>query len=515
MTSEIRFYLTLFWRRLPLFLLIFVPIAAASALIAVSLPALYQAQMRLVVESSQIPGNLAQSTVDTPAQEQLQLFQTRLMARENLLEVANKLRPFPNQSRMVPDEIVQAMRSATSIRSTTGRNQATLMTVSFESQSPAMTVRVLDEYLTFILSEDATYRSQRAGQTQEFFQQEVDRLALSLSQQSAKIVEFKNKNTDALPDSLTYHRELLLNLQDRVMQNDRERTSLEEQRQRLVQAYEVTGRVNNAGTQLSPQEQRIQQLKDQLTDLESVYSSTSSRVVALRNRIAQMEAALASARGTGAAGTVVVEDPAKAMLDIQTADIDGKLTALAEDREKLQAQIAVVEERIGLTPGNGVTLDALQRDYTNIQAQYTRAADSLSRASTGERIETLSRGQRLSVVERASVPSSPIKPNRKRLIAMGVLAGLAAATATIAALDLLSGRVRRSKDLVNGLGITPMVTIPFMRSDAELRATNLRRLALSLLIGIVVPLALWAMHNYYMPFDQFASKVATRIGFNL
>ena len=133
MTSEIRFYLTLFWRRLPLFLLIFVPITVASIFVAVSLPAIYSAQMKLVVESSQIPGNLAQSTVDTPAREQLQLFETRLMTRDNLLSIANQLRPLRNQSSLSPDEIVLAMRQATKVASSTGRDQATLMTVSLKA----------------------------------------------------------------------------------------------------------------------------------------------------------------------------------------------------------------------------------------------------------------------------------------------------------------------------------------------------------------------------------------------
>ncbi|MFC3060250.1 GumC family protein [Paenirhodobacter populi] len=513
MISEIRFYLTLFWRRLPLFLLIFVPIVAVSVLLAISLPPVYRAQMRLVVESSQIPGNLAQSTVDTPAEEQLQMFQTRLMTRDNLLDIATRLRPFRDQSSMSGDQIVQAMRAATTIRSTSGRGQATLMTVGFDSQYPAMTVRVLDAYLTFILNEDAQYRSQRAGQTQEFFQQEVDRLSTALSEQGAKIIAFKNQNADSLPDSLQYHRDLLISMQDRVTQNDRDRASLEEQKQRLQQAYELTGRVTGTGAQLSPQEQRIQQLRNQLAEVESIYSPDSPRVTTLKRRIEQLEASFAAS--SGQQNPTEAQDPGKALLDVQTADIDAKLAQLAEDRTRLQDQITEVQARVDRTPGNAVALESLQRDYENIQNQYNRAADSLSRASTGERIETLSRGQRVSVVERASEPSAPIKPNRKQLVALGILAGLAVAMGVLLVLDLLSGKIQRSKDLISGLGITPMVTIPLMRSEAEIRAVWQRRVLLSLLIGVVVPLLLWGIHTYYMPFDELARKVAGRIGLNL
>lgn len=513
MTSEIRFYLTLFWRRLPLFLLVFVPIAVASVFIALGLPAVYSAQMKLVVESSQIPGNLAQSTVDVPAREQLQLFEARLMTRDNLLNIANQLRPISDQSRMSPDEIVRAMRAATKITSSTGRDQATLMTVSFESENPAMTVKVLDSYLTFILNEDAQYRSQRAGQTQEFFQQEADRLASAINDQTARIVAFKGKNADALPDSLNYHRDLLLNLQTRASQLDRDRASLEEQKQRLNQAFELTGRVGPAsGSQLSPEQQRLQALKTELAELEAVYAATSPRVVSLRNRINQLEANLAAQNGQSVTEQA---DPAKMVFDLQIADIDTKLQQAADQRKELDAQIAQLQDQLSRTPGNAVTLENLQRDYDNLQAQYNRAADNLSRAATGERIETLARGQRMSVVERPSVPTEPIKPNRKKLMAMGVIAGLAAAAGLIMVLDLFSGSIKRSRDLVSGLGIVPMVTIPMIRSEKEVRRIQFQRIAASLLIGVVIPVMLWIVHTYYMPFDELASKVAMRIGLQL
>ncbi|HEY0214464.1 MAG TPA: hypothetical protein VGC40_12910 [Paenirhodobacter sp.] len=413
---------------------------------------------------------------------------------------------------MSGDQIVLAMRAATAIKSSSGRGQVTLMTVSFDSQFSAMTVRVLDAYLTFILNEDAQYRSQRAGQTQEFFQQEVDRLGLALSEQGAKIVAFKNQNTEALPDSLEYHRNLLVSLQDRITQLDRERSGLEDQKQRLVQAYDLTGRVVGSGAQASPQEQRLQTLRNELAELESVYASDSPRVISLKRRISQMEAAFAAASGQPAEVSV---DPGKALLDAQTADIDNKIKQLGEDRAKMQDQLAAVQDRIDRTPGNSVTLEALQRDYDNIQSQYNRTTDSLSRASTGERIETLSRGQRMSVVERASQPTVPIKPNRKQLMVMGVFVGLVAATGLLVVLDLLSGKIRRSKDLVNGLGITPMVTIPMMRSSIEVRTIRIRRIILSLLIGVIVPVLLFGIHYYIIPFDELASKVAGRIGINL
>lgn len=113
------------------------------------------------------------------------------------------------------------------------------------------------------------------------------------------------------------------------------------------------------------------------------------------------------------------------------------------------------------------------------------------------------------------MPTAPVKPARKRIAALGLVGGLAAAGGLVLALEFLSGTIKRSKDLVNGLGIVPMVTIPFMSSPAELRRMRLQRISLSILIGLVVPIGLWLLHTYYMPFDVLASKVAGRIGFRL
>lgn len=509
MMTEIRYYLSLFWRRLPLFLTVFVLIAASGLILSMTLPPVYRAQMRLVVEDGQIPDALAQSTVQVSASEQLQLFETRLLTRENLLDVANRLTALRDQTSLSPDQIVQAMRASTEVRSSTGRNKATVMTISFELPNPAMTAKVLDEYLTFLLAEDAQYRAERAGQTQQFFQQEVDRLAGELSKQSAKLLEFKGQNAEALPEGLEYRRNLLLDLQSRLAQADRDIAGLEEQKTRLQQVFEATGRVGTTGAILSPEEQRLAQLKAELSDLEAVYSPTSPKVTTLRNRITQLEANLASSRGQGGAAAV---DPSRAIFDLQMSEIDTKIAQITDNRTRLQAQADQTQAQIAATPANAIALASLERDYDNLQKQYDGAVDRLAKASTGERIETLARGQRISVVEQPSVPDSPIKPNRQKIAVLGVVAGLVAAGALVLALDFMSGTIKRSADMVRGLGITPMVTIPYMRSRQEIIRRRMARLGLSFAIGIAIPLGLFLIHSYYMPFDQIAQKIAARIG---
>ena len=88
---DLKFYLALFLRRLPYFLIFVTLGTALGVTLARILPPVYLAEARLVVESEQIPDELAASTVRTQATEQLEIIQQRILTRDRLLEMANRL----------------------------------------------------------------------------------------------------------------------------------------------------------------------------------------------------------------------------------------------------------------------------------------------------------------------------------------------------------------------------------------------------------------------------------------
>ena len=134
--DDLGYYLALFRRRLPYFLIVTTVISAVSVIVAYSLPQAYESRMVLLMESPQIPENLATSTVQTPAFEQLQITEQRLMTRANLLDIAREFDVLPNLDEMSPDEIVNAMRARTSISTSNRvRREAPLMTIQFEAPS--------------------------------------------------------------------------------------------------------------------------------------------------------------------------------------------------------------------------------------------------------------------------------------------------------------------------------------------------------------------------------------------
>ena len=78
------------------------------------LPPVYQARATILVESQQIPTDLARPTVSANASERIELIKQRLIARDNLLEIARKYGLYAKDG-LSPSEIVDRIRNATSI----------------------------------------------------------------------------------------------------------------------------------------------------------------------------------------------------------------------------------------------------------------------------------------------------------------------------------------------------------------------------------------------------------------
>lgn len=513
--DEVRFYVKVFLRRLPYFLVVATIVSGISFAVALSLPPAFESQMRLVVESPQIPEDLAASTVRTPALEQLQLIEQRLLTRANLLDIARRLQVLPDIAEMTPDQIVRAMRARTTIHTTSGRGAATMMIASFEAPQARTAAEVLSEYLTIIQKADAGFRQGRAGETLEFFSQEVERLGQELGEKSARIIAFKQQNVDALPESLDFRMAKRSELQERLILGERDISRLRSQRERLLQLYETTGRTELVPTRLgpSPEELQLRQLESELAEALLVFSEDNPRVKLLRGRIDILKSELATRRAPPEPTTEETSQLAEpSLMDVQIGEIDGEIELLEEQIMALQNEAIMLTRSIERTPEVSIALEELERDYALVENQYNAAEDRLSKAQTGDLIESRSRGQRIAVIEQPNVPNSPTKPNRVLIAGGGSFLGILAGLVLVLLLESLNTSVRRPEDLLARFGFSPITTVPYIRTRSQIVVQRGSKLAMFLTIVLGIPALIYAMHIYYLPMDLVGEKVMNKLG---
>ena len=514
MNLDLRFYLQRFWRRFPWFVIIMAVVSAIGITLSVVLPPVYRAQAQLLVESPSIPTDLAASTVATGAPEALQIIQQRLLARANLLDLAQRLSVYDGQSLMTPDKIVEDMRRRPTIGLPVAKAAADFVTVSFAAPTAQLSAQVTNDLVTQILQENVSLRTETAGETMDFFQQEVDRLGTELGQMGSKIMVYKSARKDALPDSLDFRRTRQAQQQERLLQLEREMSALKERRDRLTEIYQATGNVGQPAAPTTPEEAQLRDARNQLNNAMTLYSPQHPTVVALKARVAALEGVVnAQAGAVPDAGTAGEPRPSDASIafKLQMADIDGQISFDADQKAQIETELVALKATIEATPGNAIELDALQRDYDNAQIQYNNAVARLGAAQTGDRIEALSKGQRITVIEQAVVPNAPASPNRQ-LIAIGsVLGGLALGLAFVFLIEVMNRAVHRPADLVSKLGIQALATVPYIYTRGEVFRRRMMVVSVVLVAVLGIPAALFAVHQYYLPLDLLIGRVLDRI----
>ena len=210
---DVKFYWAVFLRRLPYFLVIAALLLAVALTTAFILPPVYRSTASMLVEPQQIPGDLAQSMVPVNPYEQAQIIEQRLMTRANMLDLADRVGLYADQPEMSANAIVGDMRTRIEFIGFTpdptvrpDTPGATIIGIAFAAPNAELANKGANELVSLVLQENMRLRTGRAGDTLEFFQSEVDRLAGELEKKSAQIAEFKTANVTALPDSMTARR---------------------------------------------------------------------------------------------------------------------------------------------------------------------------------------------------------------------------------------------------------------------------------------------------------------------
>jgi len=502
MTFDPKFYLSLILRRLPIIIAIVFTATMVGILYAVTMPPVYRAQARLLIESPQIPDNLAASTVVSTADEILLAIQQRIMTRENLLALANTHDLFRGMTQTTEEQKLTQIGNRVAIYMPTNQGNTGVVIVSFAAPDPELSASVTNEIAQQVLAWSTELRTKASGNTLEFFEQEVRRLTAELAQQNAEILKFEQENRDALPESLEYRRTRQASQQERLLQVNRELAALRDRRDRLTELYDNTGQLVSSGVDRTPEEIRLETARQELASALVVMSSTNPRVKALQQEVAALEEAVKSQMGASTGGKLTA-------FEVQMLDIDGQITYLAEQKAGLEKDLEALENSIDATPANSIRLAELQSNYETLRVQYEQAVASLSEARMGDRIEVTDRGQRITVIEKAVPPTYRSEPNRKRITIASFGAGVILSGALLLLLEVLNQTVRRPSELVKALGAQPFGTVGYLDGAPGRHRWSANRLATLAVVLINLPIILLVVHMYIAPIGTLIGLAPT------
>ena len=412
---------------------------AFAAWIAVSavgwfLPAKYRSETVILVEQQRVPEQYVVPNVSADLQERLQNMTQQILSRTRLLGIMNDANLYPRlRGHMTPDELVERMRKDIQIElvQASDRRELTAFKVAYLSTSPQLAQKITSQLTSLFIDENLRTRQQQSEQTTEFLDSQLEEARTSLSQQEARVKEFKSLYLGELPEQVQSNVQILSGLQGRLQQ---EMDSLAQAKQqnvylesllnqwRTLESDLQVGR--NEGAQTPPAlNQELDRLRSQLADLSAHYTDKHPDIRKLKEQIAetekikqQMEAQVAAAsQATPAQST---EPHPSSYADLRMSprmEVESQLKANkleVENRQRstqeLLRQIEGYQSRLNLTPVREQQLAGLTRDYEQSRRNYEQLMAKRDQSAMATNLEKRQEGEQFRVLDPPNLPQKPL-----------------------------------------------------------------------------------------------------------
>ena len=318
---------------------------------------------------------------------------------------------------------------------------------------------------------------------------------------------FKTENNDALPAGLPVRMQRAAGIEGQVRDIDVQIQDLTDQRDQIRAAIDNPSLLPQTGQPLSPEEQQLKALQSQLAVKRGTFSEQHPEIRRLRAEISVLEDIIKEQLAN-----IDTDTGAPSQLQLNLTALETQLQRLNAQKQDLSTELAELNVSIARTPDVEMQFNVLNRRLVGIQSQYDNAVNLRNQAERGESVEAQGQGFRYELLQSANVPETPESPNRLLIAAGAIAAGLGAGLGLLVLLEILNQSVRRPVELVNGLGIQPFATIPYIATRSEIIRSRLRIAASLAVVAIGLPALLYFVHYTYVPLDLLLSNMLERFG---
>jgi len=566
-----------YWRRRRTFFLVLLTSALATFLLAWLLPPTYRSTATILIEQQEIPQELVRSVITSFADQRVQVISQRVMTTQNLLELVNRYDLYPDIRRTEPREVLldkirgdigMHMISADVIDPRSGRpTQATIaFTVSYQSRSPDLALKVANELTSLYLNENLTSRTQLGRQTETFFGDEATRQAAHIAELDHKLTAFKEKHRNDLPELVQFNQETMArteldlhDAQNKLDAEDAQRVLLEAQLAQInptSQVFSDTGervmgpedRLKALKSQLASYKARFaadhpdvistqrevdgleQQVKadddtgDRLRDLEEAraqlararekYSADHPDVIRLQRTVDSLEKDVESAARTGKRREATIHSDNPVYIQVK-----GQIDALAVERERsekrrdeLEAKFEDYEHRLAQSPEVEREYHAMSRELDTAQLEYRQILAKQTESQVSENLETERKGERFTMIEPPQMPEKPVSPNRLLIVILGLVLSVGMSGGAAALHESFDASVRGPGDIRRLLQVPALASIPLIVTQQD-RARRKKRVRLSWAGTIALVLCMLVIvHLFVRPLDVLWSVMLRRLG---
>jgi polysaccharide chain length determinant protein (PEP-CTERM system associated) len=449
-------------RRYLLILISTVSCLAVAVGLSLVLPPKYDSQTLVLIEQQKVPENYVKPVVDEDLSARLSSMKEQILSRSRLEPIITKYGLFAGGNNSMDDRVDLTRKAikVTPIPPTQAHPTNGAMPgffVAFEARDARVAQEVCSDITSLFVSENLNAREQSAEGTSDFLKQQLDDSKRKLDEQDAKLAAFEEKYIGRLPgqeasntntlQALTSQLDRSTQAVDRLQQNETFLEAMVSQ-----QAHDVQSAEPAAVVTADERRKELKTLMDQKQALDAIYTPDYPDVVAIRRRIADLQAQIdhVPAESAPASATSGASRPDPLQLQQLKAQLHAAQQAISGaklDQSRIEQQIRAYESKIEASPMVEEEYKQVTRDHDTALQFYNSLLSKMNESSMATALEQRQQGEQFLVMDAANLPDAPTFPNRPIFAGGGLAAGLFLGLMLAAILEFRDTSLRNERDI--------------------------------------------------------------------
>lgn len=514
-------YAQMLWRNKWVILLPTIAVALAVGYVVWRLPNTYESRSRLIIRPPQISTNSVPQLNDADLSARITSIGQVAVSRTSLEPLILKYDLYAlERSRGVAIETLVERMQTTDIKIEVDRSRNDVenaFAISYRGRDPQAVRGVTQELAGKYVSGQTSDTQNTAVNTRTFFETQVSQLKAELDAIDSRRLQYMMQQSPSLPITTQSLISQLEGLRSQERNLTTEIGRLGDQRTALS---------NNLSLVEKKRQDDIANVRDQMTDpiTTPAYAQFSNRlsslkselnnmltvgrlrpknpeVTAKKNEIAQVEGEMKAMLATHEAKVETRVKQLQGQTDISGETIKTNLKLIAGEIERQRRSLAdttvaigQVAARLNQVPATTVQLEAIEREYNTKKVLYDDLLKQKASADLGVNVAVNSQGETIQVIDPANLPITPIAPKRQVLLVMGLVLGMGLGFMLAVAREapgLL--KVNTTTDAEHYTGLPVLISVPTIRTVAEVRNRRIKHLALAAAAVIIAVLSVPAL----------------------
>ncbi len=496
--NELKKYFGVFYKRRFLFFIIFFVLTTFVTIASYLLPEVYESNALIMVEKQKIIKSIIGNDIfRDEMKNKVVTFKERIISTNNLLDIIKKLDLDVTLTK--PGELenlVKKMRGNIDVV-VKGMN---LFEISYEDKSPKLAVSVTraltDNFIESTLSE-ARNQSYSAF---DFINGMVDQYKKNLEDSGKVLQEFKKKNISDLPGEVNSYLARLSQYESFVTETELALKIAELKKKKIEEELKKEKPFVDS---MGDKESRIQYLEGKLQQLKLTYTDKYPEVQKLKKEI-EREKNTKSDEADGGMSVnpeTSMPNPVYQKLKESLGELSLEIASLKSKLKSYQDKVADYYEKAKQMPAQEQEYTKILRDYKVNEEIYQMLLRRLEEARISKELQADEEGEKYRVVDPPREAVNPIKPNRARIILLGLLFGFAAGLGIVFSLEYMDHSIKDLYDARDFFKYPILGTIPAIVIEEDVKKTRKIDIAGALLVMFYVAMLVFLILREFVRYN--------------